>query len=105
MDPACSVCGGACCRVVSLPLPPPPLVEGANAFLSLRGKISNGRWFIESTCPKLDACGVCTIYDAPERPKVCDAIPVGDVSCRDAIQAHLEPAHAARVVALLPNAP
>jgi len=74
----CLKCGGACCKILHIPVPP-ELSEDENVRIFLRtralallhDKEGHRLRFIvvPSTCPQLDAKGACRIYAS--RPKVC----------------------------------
>lgn len=104
MDPACAECGGACCKINTVPLPPQPWIEGAREFLQVRGEIHNNLWVLHAPCPKQEESGACGIWE--KRPKPCADSPVGSPECRWAIdRVHKLDDKRFRVLALLPKLP
>ena len=100
-DLACDECSGACCRVISLPLPPDPWVEGAGEYMRQRGRVFNQRWWVDAPCKQLGQLGECKIYD--KRPGPCRSFAVGSEECQRAIHAVHEGSKLDQVLALLPK--
>lgn len=80
MNPACELCGGACCKSITLSFP--VIDPGVSEWLGLHGeKAERGTRFL-CQCRMLKE-GKCSIY--PDRPSVCREYSVGSPSCFDAV--------------------
>lgn len=82
MSDPCSICKGACCE--SLELPVHLFSHDVVDFLRIRGVeqgvLPTSRIEIESRCPSLTNVGQCACHDT--RPKVCKNYDVGGFYCR-----------------------
>ena len=77
----CAICKGACCE--SLVFPAPAFTREGD-FFSVRGeRVDSGRVEVESRCPKLTACGSCSIHE--QRPSLCRKFAVGGRHCVETV--------------------
>ncbi len=95
MNPACSLCRGACCVAIVMPLASPT----HGVWLSYHGeRISETHVELPCACKKL-VDGKCSIYS--QRPGVCEKYPVGGSSCRTTVRRRR--ANWREIFALLPK--
>ena len=90
----CAICKGACCESLIFPA---PAFTREGEFFYVRGKrVDSGRVEVESRCPKLTACGSCSIHD--HRPAVCRDYQVGGPLCVDTVMRRREGAQRAQIL-------
>jgi Fe-S-cluster containining protein len=94
---ACSICEGACCETIVLPLS----VVFDQEWLAARGRRIPGTDAVElpARCPHLGWTGLCTIYET--RPHSCSTYPVGGAGCRSAIDRRRSGDHRERILTAL----
>lgn len=81
MNPACSLCKGACCESIILPLKMGDL--DADRWLRYHAEELDRGWMFDVKCSKLKN-GKCSIYDT--RPNLCAVFVVGSQGCLDAVR-------------------
>lgn len=102
----CSVCRGACCESVVIPLAPMRkacdrddirwlLLHGRKVESAEQGGTGGHGLELEARCTKLDADGRCGIYD--ERPMVCRLFPAGGPDCLDTVRRRRSPEEYAQI--------
>jgi len=84
IHPACSLCQGACCELLGVPVFLGRASDEDRRFLETRGTLVDGQLLINSRCTHLHGDGRCVIYD--DRPEACREFVVGSEECRQAIQ-------------------
>ena len=77
----CSICQGACCE--SLIFPAPAFTREGDFFYARGKRVDSGRVEVESRCPKLTACGSCSIHE--QRPSLCRKFAVGGRHCVETV--------------------
>jgi Fe-S-cluster containining protein len=76
----CEICKGACCESLVFPA----FNEDLREFLEVRGRmVDDYHAEVETRCPKLTACGRCSIHDT--RPVTCRLYAVGSKACLDTV--------------------
>ena len=80
MHPACSLCRGACCEAIILPVKARD--SDNQRWLEYHGEMTDFGIYLECKCSKLKN-GKCSIYQS--RPNVCLDFPVGSPGCLAAI--------------------
>ena len=77
MSISCKDCGGACCKVLDIPVPH-GIPAGEMGIALTRGEVIDGHWMIRSVCRYLQG-GWCSDYDS--RPGACCVLEVGGPEC------------------------
>jgi Fe-S-cluster containining protein len=84
----CLECRGACCEELVVPFV--ALINASSSvaeaeWMGVRASsIEDGRARFDVRCPKLDACGRCSVHD--EKPLICAVYPAGGPDCLDVVR-------------------
>lgn len=94
--PSCETCGGACCEIFVMDSPG---TDDNARWIALHATRLGDRLEFECRCSKLTRTGRCSIFDSPERPKVCEEYVAGGEDCLAVISRRRSPRQAKQILA------